>query len=785
MVKAVKRILILTGKPLYFLISKLTLGLTFLIYATTQTSKKRKKTKIVYKCFGIPKFSLPKITIPKFKIPKIGPALKLDELRINLLGLKIRARINKIAVKLSKTLHGRRIKPKIKLLLPFLIVLSLIFTFYFFILKGLPSSKELANRESQVSTKIYDRNGNLLYKIYKDQNRSIVPLTQIPIHVRLATLAAEDAEFYSHPGFSIKGIFRAVVQDLQTGSIQGGSTITQQLVKNTLLTPEKTITRKIKELILSVEVEANYTKDQILEMYLNEVSYGGTAYGIEEASESYFGRSVASIDLAEAALLAGLPKSPTAYSPFGPTPELAMERQREILHLMQVNKFITAEQEQAAANEKIVFIPNKTAIKAPHFVMYVRQLLVDKYGEDMVEKGGLEVTTSLDLPIQETAEQVVQVEVEKLRGLNVGNGAALVVNPQTGEILAMVGSKNYFDIAKDGNVNVTTSVRQPGSSIKVVNYAYALANGYTPATIIDDSKITYVTAGTTPYSPVNYDGGFKGNLPLRSALAQSRNIPAVKVLASYGVSKMITQGQKMGITTWTDPSNYGLSLTLGGGAVTALDLSKVYSVVANYGKRPEFLPILSVKDFRGRVLEKNNPVTTDIVDPRVAFILTDILKDNNARAPEFGFNSYLVIKNHPEIAVKTGTSNDLRDNWTAGYNQNYLVVTWVGNNDNSPMSRIASGVTGASPIWNKIMSAILANTPSIDWKVPDGVSKVNICVITGTLPCNNCPTKQEWFLDENKPTKYCSPDQIEKIIHPTPIPGSNILDSGASTEVRH
>jgi membrane carboxypeptidase/penicillin-binding protein len=315
----------------------------------------------------------------------------------------------------------------------------------------------------------------------------------------------------------------------------------------------------------------------------------------------------------------------------------------------------------------------------------------------------------------------------------------------------------------------------------VANYAYALANGYTPATIIDDSPITYVTPGTTPYSPVNYDGQFKGPIPLRSALAQSRNIPAVKVLASYGVAKMIEEGQKMGITTWTDPSNYGLSLTLGGGAVTALDLSKVYSTVANYGKRPDLFSILSVKDYKGRILEKNSPVTTDAIDPRVSFILTDILKDNGARAPEFGFNSYLVIKNHPEVAVKTGTSNDLRDNWTAGYNQNYLVVTWVGNNDNSPMSRIASGVTGASPIWNKIMTAILSDKPSIDWKVPDGVSKVNICSITGTLPCNNCPTRQEWFLDENKPTKYCTSDQIQKILNPTPIPGQNILDSGAST----
>jgi 1A family penicillin-binding protein len=775
----------MTGKPLYFVLSRLAIGITFLIYTIGKTGRKRKKTRIVYKRFGLPKFKFPKVALPKIRLPRAVPLFKLEELKINLLELKILSRLKKIFTKKISRLQKLQLKVRIRLIVVSIAILSLISYSYLAIFRGLPSPKELEARQPEVSTKIYDRNGNLLYKIYKDQNRTIVPLTKIPIHVRLATLAAEDAEFYSHPGFSIKGIFRAIFQDLETGSVQGGSTITQQLVKNTLLTPEKTITRKIKELILSVEVEASYTKDQILEMYLNEVSFGGTAYGIEEASESYFGKDVGSLDLAEAALLAGLPKSPTTYSPFGSSPELALERQKEVLHLMQVNKFITVEQEQAAASEKLTFITNRTEIKAPHFVMYIRQLLVDKYGEDMVEKGGLEVTTSLDLSIQETAEQVVQSEVEKLKGLHVGNGAALVANPQTGEILAMVGSKNYFDIPQDGNVNVTTSVRQPGSSIKVVNYAYALANGYTPATIIDDSPITYITAGTTPYTPVNYDGQFKGPIPLRSALAQSRNIPAVKVLASYGVAKMITEGQKMGITTWTDPSNYGLSLTLGGGAVTALDLSKVYSTIADYGKRPDLLPILSVKDYKGRVLEKNNPVTSDAIDPRVAFILTDILKDNNARAPEFGLNSYLVIKNHPEVAVKTGTSNDLRDNWTVGYNQNYLVLTWVGNNDNSPMSRIASGVTGASPIWNKIMSAILADKPSIDWKAPDGVSKVNICSITGTLPCDSCPTKQEWFLDEARPTKYCTPDQIQKITNPTPLPGQNILENGASTIVTH
>jgi membrane carboxypeptidase/penicillin-binding protein PbpC len=380
------------------------------------------------------------------------------------------------------------------------------------------------------------------------------------------------------------------------------------------------------------------------------------------------------------------------------------------------------------------------------------------------------------------AEQVVQTEVDSLKGLSVGNGDALVINPQTGEILAMVGSKDYFDTENDGNVNVTLRLRQPGSSIKVVNYAYVLSHGYTPASIIDDSPITYVTPGLPSYSPVNYDGKFRGKITLRSALAQSRNIPAVKVLASYGVSNMITQGTEMGITTWSDPSQYGLSLTLGGGAVTALDLSKVYSTIANYGKRPDIMPILQVKNYKGLVLEKNSPNTTQILDPRVAFTLTDILKDNYARAPEFGLNSYLVIKDHPEVAVKTGTSNDLRDNWTAGYNQNFLVITWVGNNNNAPMSRIASGITGASPIWNKIMSGVLASQPSIDWKAPDGISKVNICSLTGTLPCDSCPTRQEWFFDEARPTRACTPEQIQKITNPSPTPVPNpILENGAST----
>ncbi|MCH7641527.1 transglycosylase domain-containing protein, partial [Patescibacteria group bacterium] len=478
------------------------------------------------------------------------------------------------------------------------------YVFWFVILSDLPNATELVTRRQKVSTKIYDRNGEILYNIYKDQNRTPVPLDRIPAQVRLATIAIEDAEFYNHLGISFRGITRAIIKIIREGELTGGSTITQQLVKNALLTPEKTLVRKLREIVLAIRVEFAYTKNEILEMYLNEVAYGGTAYGIQEAAQVYFDKNVDNLSLGEAALLAGLPKSPTRFSPFGPNPELALARQGEVLRLMRVNVFITSEQEKAAEQEDIKFSSNVTDINAPHFVMFVRQALVEKYSEEVVSQGGLLVTTTLDLNIQKLAEDVLRAEVDNLSKLNVGNGAAIVLDTQTGEILAMVGSKDYFDTESDGNVNVTTRQRQPGSSIKIVNYAYALSNGYTPLTILSDTPITFAVPGQPPYSPRNYDGKFRGKLTLRSALAESRNVPAVKVLDSYGVGNMIEQGRKMGITTWTDPSNYGLSLTLGGGEVKLIDLAQVYATVANYGKRSGSNSILQVTNYEGKVLEE-------------------------------------------------------------------------------------------------------------------------------------------------------------------------------------
>ncbi|MBN1168583.1 transglycosylase domain-containing protein [Candidatus Woesebacteria bacterium] len=694
----------------------------------------------------------------------------------------------------------------------------LIFTLLFFIFfitpvtilksltKDLPSPEGLVKRKVSVSTKIYDRNGILLYTIFKDENRTPIKVEDIPLHVKLATLAAEDAEFYDHPGFSVRGIMRATIRNLKEDDLEGGSTITQQLVKNTLLTPERTLKRKIREIVLAIQVEQKYTKDEILEMYLNEVSYGGVAYGIQEAAKIYFGKDVDRLTLGEAALLAGLPRSPTKYSPFGSDPESSFRRQKDVLWLMQVNGYIPETQRLKAEEEKINFSQNRFSIRAPHFVAYVRQILEEKYGANMVEKGGLNVTTSLDFGIQQQMQEIVRQEILSLHNLNVGNGALLVLDPKNGEILAMVGSSDYFDIENQGNVNVTTSLRQPGSSIKIVNYAYALSNGYSAASILEDSPVTYQVDGQEPYTPRNYDNRFRGNLTLRSAFSESRNIPAVKTLESYGVINMIEMGREMGITTWSNPDNYGLSLTLGGGEVKLLDLARVYATVANHGNRPPLTPILSVSNFEGKIIDdrvcvqsdttedqetiltKNNdknPLinesqastvsakivsteavgkceTKQVLDARVAFILTDILKDNISRAPAFGSNSQLVIPGHDEVAVKTGTSNSLRDNLTVGYNQDYLVAVWVGNNDNTQMSRIASGLTGASSIWNKAMSTLLSGKESKQWEIPEGTVRLPICPYTGTLYCEGCPIKMEWFLAENAPSKNCSPEWFEQ-----------------------
>jgi membrane peptidoglycan carboxypeptidase len=399
------------------------------------------------------------------------------------------------------------------------------------VFKDLPSISQINQRKQILTTKIEDRNGKLLYSIYKDQNRTLIPLSRVPLAARYATIAIEDKEFYSHHGFSISGIVRAIGADLQSDKAQGGSTITQQLVKQTLLSPEKTFKRKIRELLLSFLMEKTYTKDEILEMYFNETPYGGSTYGIEEAAQRYFGKPAYKLDLAESSYLAGLPAAPSAYSPYGPSPNLGFARQREVLRRMVEDKYITASQSAQAQAQQLTFKSDTTNIQAPHFVMYVRNLLAQEYGEDGVNQGGLEVRTTLDLDTQNTTQQIVTEEVAKLAPMHISNGAALMTNPQTGEILAMVGSKNYFDVKNDGQVNVTLSERQPGSSIKPLTYSIALSRGMTPSSMILDEPITYNIPGSPSYTPKNYDGKYHGNVTLRTSLASSYNIPAVKTLA--------------------------------------------------------------------------------------------------------------------------------------------------------------------------------------------------------------------------------------------------------------
>jgi len=667
------------------------------------------------------------------------------------------------------------------------IAISLIYL-WMLILKDLPPVTALANRQPILTTRIFDRNGKLLYKFFKNENRTLIPLSDIPLSVRQATIAIEDKDFYSHQGISIRGVARSMWKNLSSGTLSGGSTITQQLVKNVLLSPEKTWRRKIREAILAVDVEWNFSKDQILEMYLNQVPFGGNTYGIAEAAETYLGKQVQDLNLAEAAYLAGLPASPTELSPYGTNPQLAIIRQNEVLDKMIENNFITQETAERARRVVIKILPPNTNILAPHFVMYIRDILNEKYGSTIVEQGGLQVYTSLDLDIQEVVQKQVTEEINKDRFLRITNGAALVTKPQTGEVLAMVGSRDYFD-------NATVALRQPGSAIKPINYAAALANGFTAATIIPDTPVTFRIPGQPPYSPTNYDRRFHGNIPLRIALGSSYNIPAVKVLSAIGVFRMIEQGKKMGITTWDDPSRFGLSLTLGGGEVRMTELAVAYGSIANLGLRVDLHPILRIDDSRGHTIqeftctdtrlpppststgfstnfmENSTPLREKVscekqfaLDPGVAFILSDILADNSARTPAFGPNSYLVVPNQ-RVSVKTGTTNDLRDNWTIGFTPNFLVATWVGNFDGSPMAAVASGITGASPIWNKIMASLLNKPHDILVATPADVVKTEICPLTGTLSCAQCPNKKtEYFLSGTAPTTICSEGDIQRIL---------------------
>lgn len=634
---------------------------------------------------------------------------------------------------------------------------------------GVPLPTQLSSAEKfPVSTKLFDRNGKLIYEIFTDKRRTPIKLGDVPNHIKTATIAIEDKDFYKHYGFSPTGIARAVYKIVAERKLQGGSTLSQQLVKNALLSPERTVRRKLREFTLTIFVEGLYSKDQILEMYLNQIPYGGTSYGIEAAAETYFDKSSKDLTLAEATLLAGLPQAPSRYSPFGAFPENAKARQETVLRRMVEDKYISQEEADRAKGETLLYAKQE-APSAPHFALWIKGILSETYGEQVVERGGLRVTTTLDLDLQSFAQDAVATEVGKLTKQKVGNGAAIVTRPKTGEILAMVGSKDYFAEDEDGKVNVTLAKRQPGSSIKPLNYALAIKDEkITLSTPLADVPTCFSVPGQPLYCPRNYDGTFHGAQQVRFALGNSFNVPAVRVLALNGVENFVDFAKIMGLTTLTDPSNYGLSLTLGGGEVRPYDMAVAFGVFANQGIRQDLVAVTRVEDWKGRVLEKVDLTEIElsgerVLSPDVTYLISHILLDNNARSAAFGESSFLNVAGHPEVSVKTGTTNDRRDNWTIGYTEHAVVVTWVGNNDNTPMSGAVSGVSGASPIWNRVMREVLAKAEDGFYSIagnsspddeghawprqPAGVVGANICWDSGNVSGKNEVSKEGTPLD--------------------------------------
>lgn len=652
------------------------------------------------------------------------------------------------------------------------IIAGIFITVFLFIWysRDLPTPEKLSASSLSQSTRILDRNGVVLYDIYGDQNRTYVKLNDIAKTLQEATISIEDKNFYHNEGFSVTGIARAFLNILLLKGLSGGSTITQQLVKNALLTSQRSLARKIKEFILAIEVDKKYSKDKILELYLNVAPYGGTNVGVETASEQYFGKRAKDLNLVESAILAGLPQSPSYYSPYGEYPKAYVDRATAVLRRMREDGYITSDQENKADAElpSVHFLEKTQSIKAPWFSFYVKNLLIKQYGDNLVEHGGLTVTTTLDYKLQQEAEDIVKEEVNNAHYLRVGNGAAVVLNPQNGEILAMVGSKDFFatqsasfedpnkKVPFDGQFNVVTQGhRQPGSSIKPVMYATALEKGYTASTLIMDTKTVFPNQGGKDYAPVNYDGKYRGPVQLRFALGNSLNIPAVKMLARVGIKNMLQTAHDMGISTLAPTQDnidrFGLSLTLGGGEVIPLEEATAYSAFANGGYKVDSISVLKVTDRSGNVLYQKEDLSRNRVLPAdVAFIISHILLDNNARLFTFGPNSYLNIPGRT-VAVKTGTTDDKRDNWAVGWTPSVLVCAWVGNNDNSPMGSVASGVTGATPIWRRIIVAALEGKPDETFQKPDDVVAVTIDALGGGLPVNGQPTRSEYFIKGTEP----------------------------------
>ncbi|MCL4338260.1 PBP1A family penicillin-binding protein [Patescibacteria group bacterium] len=675
-----------------------------------------------------------------------------------------------------------------------LTILSLIlFTLgtYFFYVKDLATADSLMNRNN-TGIILSDRSGKVFYQSASAKEFNVVEIGNIPNNLKYATIAVEDKDFYHHPGFSIPSMTRAFFDDIISGSPTryGASTITQQLVKNALLSPSKTYVRKFQELILAYEVERRYSKDQILDMYLNSIYYGAGTYGISEAAQTYFGKSINQLSLSDSALLAAIPQAPSYLSPFGGNLVSLLKRRDIVLTDMQQQGYISKIQESQAKEEKPVFIKppvEKDSVEAPHFAVWVRDYLYKKYGEDEVNRAGFRVTTTLDLRLQNYAQEAVTAQVKRLAGQHVSNGGLVAINPNTGEILAMVGSYDWNN-NDFGKYNVVFAKRQPGSSFKPIVYTKAFMDGMKSTDILHD-----VPTDFDGYKPLDYDRKFRGDVTLRRALANSLNIPAVELLQKVGVQNAIDLAQQMGITTLNDPSRYGLSLVLGGGEVELFQLTRAYGVLATEGK---FVPshfILSIEDklgntvytFDPKTLEENdqfqssNPLNIlsvsepfadqfigghgekSVIDPASTYITTSILSDDAARSEEFGTGGPLHLSR--PSAAKTGTTDDFRDSWTIGFTPNLVSGVWIGNNDNSPMDNIP-GAIGAAVIWHQFMEEALTGTPVHNFTVPADIIQMNICSDDFQKACKSCTKSyQEVFKQGTQPENICPED-----ITPTP-----------------